>query len=450
MKIIVCKVSLLLTMCLIFLRAAHAQERVFKMEIKATIDPRSSRYVRMALEEAVETEADYVLIEMDTYGGAVDDADKIRTNILDFEKPIFVFINKNAASAGALISIACDSIYMNEGANIGAATVVNGLDGAKAPDKYQSYFRSIMRSTAEAKGRNTQIAQAMVDENLEVEGVSIKGQVITFTTSEAIKNDFCEGKVSSVEDILNLNGIEDYELIEYNISQTEKIITWFLNPVVSSVLILVILGGIYFELQTPGVGFPLVAAIVAALLYFVPYYLNGLAENWEIIMFVIGILFISAEVFVIPGFGVVGIIGIMLTFSSFTLVMLNNDWFDFSQVQMPDFTKALSVSFGGGFGAVILVLLGLSRLSQSKILAKIALTETLDKRAGYVSDFRQEDLTGMQGIAHTVLRPSGKVMINNEIYDATTRGEYLDKGEDIVVSSYKGSIMRVKKQPPIS
>jgi membrane-bound serine protease (ClpP class) len=130
---------------------------------------------------------------MDTYGGAVTDADEIRTRILESKIPVYVFINKDAASAGALISIACDSIYMAPGASIGAATVVNGTDGTAAPDKYQSYMRSMMRSTAEATGRNPQIAEAMVDEKLVIAGLSDAKSVITFSVSEAIQNGFCEG-----------------------------------------------------------------------------------------------------------------------------------------------------------------------------------------------------------------------------------------------------------------
>jgi len=163
---------------------------VLQMNIKDNIDPRMNRYVKLALNEAREINADYVIIEMDTYGGALNDADDIRTMILEYDKPIYVFINRDAASAGALISIACDSIYMAAGASIGAATVVTA-EGVAAPDKYQSYMRSIMRSTAEAKGRDPKIAEAMVDESLEIEGITEEGEVITFSTSEAIQNGFC-------------------------------------------------------------------------------------------------------------------------------------------------------------------------------------------------------------------------------------------------------------------
>ena len=225
---------------------------------------------------------------MDTYGGVLTDAKDIVDKIMSFKKPVWVFINADAASAGALISIACDSIYMSPGASIGAATVVDG-SGEKAPDKYQSYMRSIMRSTAEENKRNPTIAEGMVDEEVEIDSVKKEGQVITFSTSEAIRYGYCEGKVESIEEILKKNKITNYEIDRFDLSSADRIISLFLNPFISGLLILVILGGIYFEMQTPGLGFAGLAALVALILYLVPYYLNGLAENWEIIAFFIGL-----------------------------------------------------------------------------------------------------------------------------------------------------------------
>ena len=250
-------------------------------------------------EEAEKLKADLILIEMDTYGGAVTDADEIRTRILESKIPVYVFINKDAASAGALISIASDSIYMAPGASIGAATVVNGVDGAAAPDKYQSYMRSMMRSTAEATGRDPKIAEAMVDEKIEIEGITEAGSVITFSVSEAIQYGFCEGEFNSVDEILAAKGFNNAEITNYEEDTVDQIIAFFLSPAISGVLILIIIGGIYFELQTPGVGFPLLAAIVATLLYFIPYYLNGLADNWEILVFLFGLILLAVDLFVI-------------------------------------------------------------------------------------------------------------------------------------------------------
>lgn len=419
------------------------KKKVMVMEIRAEIDPRMNRYVDLALNHADEIKADYIIVDMDTYGGAVTDAKDIVERFLDYEKPIWVFINKDAASAGALISIACDSIYMAPGANIGAATVVT-QDGVAAPDKYQSYMRSTMRSIAEEKGRDPRIAEGMVDQTIEIDSISKEGQVITFSTSEAIKYGFCEAKVTSIKEILERNGIEDYEINTFEVDNVEDIIAFFLNPAISGVLILIIIGGIWFELQTPGVGFPILAAFVAAILYFVPYYLNGLAENWEIIAFFIGIVLIALEVFVIPGFGVAGISGIILTVGSLILVMLNNDNLDFSFVGFDQALLAVIATLGGMAGSVILLFVGGVRFTESKAFARVALTDTMKRSEGYTSNFNKEPMLGKEGEAYTILRPSGRIIIDGEMFDAYTRGEYIEKGQKVIVISEEGTSLKVK------
>lgn len=418
--------------------------RIFVLEIRDNIDPRMNRYVELALDQATEENADLVIVDMDTYGGAVNDANDIRTRILEYEKPVWVYINNDAASAGALISIACDSIYMVPGANIGAATVVNGADGSQAPDKYQSYMRSIMRSTAEETGRDPLIAEGMVDDRVEIDGVTEDGKIITFTTSEAIANGYCEMEVASIYDILEKNNIVDYELIEYELSGTEQVIAFFLNPFVSGILILVITAGIFFELQTPGVGFPLAAAGVAIILYLVPYYLNGLAANWEIAVFFVGFALLALEVFVIPGFGVAGISGIVCIVGSLIFMMLGNDNFNFDYVPSEAITTAATVVGVGVFGSIVVLFVLGYRMTKSNMFKKVALVTTQDKSEGYVATFYAEELVGKEGTASTILRPSGRVEIEDEIYDAYTRGEYIEKGEKIKVISQEGTSLKVR------
>lgn len=418
--------------------------KVMVMDIKSEIDPRTNRYVELALAHAEKIEAEIVIIEMDTYGGILTDAKEIVDKIMRFKKPVWVFINSDAASAGALISISCDSIYMSPGATIGAATVVTGT-GEKAPDKYQSYMRSIMRSTAEEKGRDSRIAEGMVDEAIVIDSIKQEGQIITFSTSEALKYGFCEAKVQSIEEILKRNKIEEYELIKFELQADDKVIAFFLNPFISGILILVIIGGIYFELQTPGVGFPLFAAAVALVFYLVPYYLNGLAENWEIIALFIGLGLIAVEIFVLPGFGVAGIIGISLTVGSLILIMLNNDAFDFSFVPANEILYAIAATFGGMLGGMALLFLGGGRLSETKFFKRIALTDTQEREQGFTVHASNESLKGKKGTAYTVLRPGGKIMIEGQLYDGYTRGEYIDKGDTIEVLDDETTSLRVKK-----
>jgi len=440
----ICKVFFIYLMPVLFINAQEKKIKVFVGEIKQNIDPRMSRYTKLFLEKAKEKDVDIIIIEMDTYGGAVNDADDIRTMILDYNKPIYVWINKDAASAGALISIACDSIYMSSGASIGAATVVTA-DGKAAPDKYQSYMRSIMRSTAEAKNRDPKIAEAMVDEDIQVDSISQKGKVITFSTNEAIKNGFCEAELNSIEEILKRNKIENYKIERYELSSTENIISLFLNPVVSSILILLIIGGLYFELQTPGIGFPLMASIIALILYLTPYYLNGLAENWEIFLFLIGMIFIVIEIFVIPGFGVAGIFGLALTIGSLMLLMLNNDVFDFTFVVSKDVLNASGSILIAVLGFGLLLFFGGIKFTESQTFKKIMLEDTQDLDKGYISKKYSDKLIGKNGKAMTILRPSGKITISDKIYDATTSGEYIEKNSKIIVLNNEGSTLKVKK-----
>lgn len=425
--------------------AAFAQNtRVMVMEIKSEIDPRMKRYVELALQHAEDTRADIVLIEMDTYGGGLLEAKDIVERILAFQKPVWVFINTDAASAGAFISIACDSIYMAKGGSIGAATVVYE-NGEKAMDKYQSHMRSVMRSTAEANKRDPRIAEGMVDDDLEIEGIKKKGQIITFSTSEAIKHGYCEGEVASIEEILKKNNIQHYDLDRFELSSVDSAIDFFLNPAISGILILIIIAGVYFEMQAPGIGFPGFAAVVALILYLVPYYLNGLAQNWEILAFFVGLLLIGLEVFVIPGFGVAGIAGIVVTIGSLVLIMINNHDFDFGFVAMNDIIFALAAAMGGLLGGTVLFFVGGAQLANTRFYRRVALTDTQDSTKGYTSNFVQESMKGKRGIAQTVLRPSGKVLIDEKMYDAYTRGEYIEKGTTIEVVEHETTSLKVKQ-----
>ncbi len=424
---------------------ADSVKTVYVFDMKSDIDPRMNRKVRLALEEAAEKNAAMIIVHMDTYGGAVTDADDIRTLFLESKVPIHSFIDKDAASAGALISIACDSIYMARGGSIGAATVVMGGGGEAAPDKYQSYMRSMMRSTAEARGRDPQIAEAMVDEDLEVEGISEAGEVVTFSVSEAIANGFCEAEVASIEEIIERNGLENYEIYRYAPSVAEDIIAFFLNPAVSGFLILVIFAGIYFEIQTPGIGFPLAASAIAVVLYFIPYYLTGLASNLEVVIFILGIILLAVEIFVIPGFGVFGILGIVCILAGLTMGMLPNDQFDFTFVSSGKLFTALLTVILAAIVATVLIFTLTPKVNQWESFSKISLASTQQKSDGYTSSFYSNDLLGKQGISHTRLMPSGKVLIDDEMYDAYSRGEFIDKGEKIQVISTEGTSIRVKK-----
>ena len=185
-------------------------------------------------------------------------------------------------------------------------------------------MRSILRSTAEQNKRDPKIAEAMNDSRAYIPGVNDSGKVLTFTTSEAIKNKYCEGEAKTVQEVLKLAHIENYDIIEYEISGVGTIVDWLINPVISGFLIMIIIAGIYYEFQAPGTIFPIAASMFAALLYFAPHYLQGLAENWEILVFFLGVILLALEIFVIPGFGVAGVLGILFIIIGLTLSLIKS------------------------------------------------------------------------------------------------------------------------------
>lgn len=424
---------------------------IYYFRLHEDIMPPALHLVDQAVNEAHELEADVLIMELNTYGGRVDIADSIRSRLLHARPLSVAYIINNAASAGALISIACDSIYMEQSATIGAVTVVNQT-GEQMPDKYQSYMRSKMRATAEAQGRNPDIAEAMVDDRIEVEGIVEAGEVLTFTASEALKHDFCDGIVSNKEEVIRMLGIESYEIVELELTTVDKIIGFLLNPIVSSILMLMIFGGIYFELQTPGVGFPLAAAIVGATLYFAPLYIEGLAQNWEIVLFFVALILIGLEIFVFPGFGVAGSLGIALIIGSLTLSLVQNDYFDFSFTGIDKVGIALLRVVLTLFAGIALLVAFGGSIFNSAAFRRISLMDEQKADAGYTISKREfYDVIGLEGTAITDLRPSGKVEIGEEIYDAMSEGGFIERGAAVTVRKIEANTLIVRhRNSPVS
>lgn len=419
---------------------------VYLFEIHDEIGPGATRITQNAINEALQLKADYLVLDLNTYGGLVTDADSIRTKLMNCPIPAIVFIRNNAASAGALISIACDSIYMQSGSTIGAAAVVRE-DGSYAEEKYQSYMRNKMRATAEATNKDPDIAEGMVNPNVVIEGVTKEGEIITFTVDDAIKNGFCNAKTETLEEMYEVMKLENPTVIKHQISTVEKIIQFLVKPAVSGVLLLVLLGGIYFELQTPGVGFPLAASALAAILYFAPQYLEGFAANWEIILFLVGIALIIAEVFVIPGFGIAGIAGIAAVMISLALALLKNiDGFDFTFVPASEIASAFLMVSSVMVVGVILLIFASKNIANSSVFRRLTLAATQEKLAGYViSASSEKNLEGKEGVVVADLRPSGKIEIDDEQYDAQSDGEFILKGTKVKVKKQQGAYLVVNQ-----
>lgn len=436
-------VLLILLVCISGLQAQEKRKfTVFQLDIKEEIAPGIARQTSKTLEESRQQKADLVLIHMNTYGGLLDAADSIRTAILNHPIPVIVFIDNNAASAGALISIACDSIYMRKGGNIGAATVVN-QEAEALPDKYQSYMRSMMRSTAEATGRDPRIAEAMVDPRVSIPGVNDSGKVLTLTASEAIPLGYCNAMAEDVTEVLALYGLSEYKLVRFEPSWTDKLIGWLIHPAVSGILILLMLGGLYYELQQPGIGFHLAIAVAAAVLYFAPLYIEGLAANWEILIAFLGLALLGVELFLLPGFGVAGIAGITLLIFGLFTSLLRNDGLDFSAVSGLSIATSLAIVMSGMAGALMLFLLASRILSESPLFKKLVLQTEMSSQEGYRSVSTLPEV-GSRGITATLLRPSGKVRIDEMLYSASSESGYLESGMEVEVINIVGGTLIVR------
>lgn len=416
----------------------------YVIKAEGMVDNGMFRYIERGISLAEDEEGAGLILHMDTFGGLVDAADKIRKALLDTNVPTMTFIDKNAASAGALISFSTDKIMMAGGSSIGAATVVDG-GGTQANEKMQSYMRGLMRSTAEDTGRDPRIAEAMVDERIEIEGITEEGNLVTLSTSEAIELGMADGSAESVADAIEQAGWPEREIVNIQETFNESVLRFLASPVLSSILMLMMLGGLYFELQSPGVGFPGAMSAIGAMLFFAPMYIMGFAEPWEIILFFTGIVFIIVEIFILPGFGIPGIIGITLLVFSLGASLVGNVGLDFPALEYMNraiWTMAITLILG------ILMIFSLSKyLPQNRMFSKLILVDSTSKDEGYTSARSQDSLTGKEGVTLTPLRPSGIALIDENRVDVVSQGDFVENGARIKVVNTSSSRVMVRRIP---
>ena len=439
--------------------------KVYTFPINGDIMPAQQRLVSKCLTEAREQETDLVVIRMNTYGGLVNVADSIRTMILNYPTPIWVYIDNQAASAGALIALAADRIYMHPGGSIGAASVVD-QNGQPMPDKFQSFMRATMRATAESHGqvieriengdtirrwwRDPQTAEAMVGRTV---ADSTTVNVLTFTASEAVKNHFSEGTAFSLEETLAQGGVEAYTLTEYRPTTLDRLLAWLMNPVVQGIFVMMIVGGIYFELQSPGIGFALVVAILGAVLYFAPLYLEGVAQNWELILFIIGLVLLAVEIFVLPGFGIAGVAGIVAVILGLSFAAIDNDLLRHlptGEITVGWILQPILIVIIAATAALIGGLLLSKRFltGTTPLQRKVVLTAEMAPEQGYVSHPQvASELIGQTAEVAAVLRPSGRVIIDGIYYDAIAEeGQFIPRGKQVIITRFEGGVVYCAQQ----
>ncbi len=422
-------------------------QRVMVVNIDEEIDATAWRHLRGALRDAETAEPPYnlLMVHLNTYGGAVDMADSMRTALMRCPLPTVAFVDHNAASAGALIVLACDSAYMAPGSSIGAATVVNG-QGEPMPPKYQSYWSSVMRSTAAAHGsyvaEGDSVERWRRDPDVAAEMVNPE-RAVSFTTEEAVANGIVDGTATSVRGVLEQLDMSEATITEYTPTFTDRMMGFFASAGVRVILIMLILGGLYMEMHTPGLGFAAAVSVVATVLYFLPMIVTGTLAPWVVILFLIGVVALALEIFVIPGFGIAGVIGIVAIVVALLGAMVHTD--SLTGIDFPSVWSALGTLCVGSALAIGAVLWLTSKHGPKRFRKVATLTTEISVKDGFVGvDMAPSALVGKTGTSITPLRPSGKVEIEGNTYDATSTGEFINSRRPVKVVRYEAAQIYVE------
>jgi membrane-bound serine protease (ClpP class) len=415
---------------------APAQERpVYVIPVTGTIEQGLAPFVVRSVREAEQANARAVVLTLDTPGGRVDAAERIADALRDTRLPVYAWVDRRAFSAGALLALATDSIFMRPGGVIGAATPVDGTTGQKLPEKYVSAMRAEFRALAEQHGIDPRLAEGMVDENVEIEGVKPKGQLLTLSTDEALRLGVARGVHPDREAFLAALGLGGAPVVTTTVTWSEGLVRLLSNPIISSLLLTLGMIGLVMELKTPQFGLAGITGMTCIALFFGSHWIIGLAGWFEVILILAGLAAMLVEIFIIPGFGVVGIAGLAALGAGFVLSMLG------SYPTRADLWQAL---IGVGVGLVVFVSLLIAfirHLPASRRLAGLLHQGSQAAADGFVSAPARADLLGKQGVAASELRPVGAAEFAGERVDVTTEGEWLPAGTPVTV--VKAEPMRV-------
>ncbi len=434
--------NFLILLFLFFLQISYSPAQVYHIQIEGTIDLGLPPYMERIFKEAQENQAKAVLLEINTFGGRLDAATQIKDLLLNSPIRTIAFVNKRAISAGALISLSCQTIAMVPGSSIGAATVVDQT-GKKASEKAISYFRAEMGATAEKNGRNRLIAEGMVDEDIVVEGLSEKGKLITLTAEDAMKWKMVDLIAENLDEVLRETGLQDEPVIYLKINWAESIVRFLTDPLISSLLISLGMLGLFFEIKSPGWGAPGTVGLILLTLFFGSHYIVNLANIVEILLFITGTGLLILEIFVIPGFGVAGIGGILLMIAGLYLSLIGH----FKHVTSADFSSAagyLSLSFIITFVGIVAIL---KLFPKTPFWRRISLEESQERDKGYIAARDYSQYLGKTGVAVSSLRPAGIGLFEQERLDVVSDGEFIEKDTPIIISQIDGYRLIVRAAP---
>ena len=408
------------------------ESTVYRVPVTGEIELGLAPYIQRAVKEADEVGAAALILDIDTPGGRVDAAEIISDALTDSEVPVYSLINRRAYSAGALIALSTSRIYMRPASVIGAATPVDGT-GTKAPEKIVSAMRSQMRTLAEANGLEPEVAAAMVDEDIEIDGVVESGKLLTLTTEEAIEIGYAE-PIEDLDALLVELGHGGATVVTPELNWAERFVRFFSSSVVSPFLLSLGFLGLLVEIRTPTFGLAGTMGLISLGLFFGSNMIVGLAGLEDVLIVGAGLVLLGVEAFVVPGFGIFGVAGIVAILTGLYMSLLGNI------PTMPDFTRAGWVLISsmllliGSAWALIRTLPSSSRLTESGIflLAKTA------SAIGYESAEVRSDLVGKHGTAITDLRPAGTAIIGDERIDVVSESEWISAGTPVKVLSAEG------------
>lgn len=419
-------------------------QRVFVIPVETEIDLSAFHHFKQGERKALESGADLLLVRLNTYGGALDAADSIRTALLRCPLPTVAYVDVNAASAGALIALACDSVYMSPAASMGSATVVNGA-GEPMPEKYQSYMSTIMRATAEHHGRKTVGDSTVWRRDPAIAASMVNPEVsVSLTASQAVDCGYADGIAPNLEAVLADLDMAGAEVSYYESTLTDDIMGFLANAAVRAILVMLILGGIYMEMHTPGLGFAAAIAAVATVLYFLPMFVGGNMPAWVLLCFIAGVVLIALEIFVVPGFGITGTAGIIAIVAALVGGMLSNDavtGFDFASL-----CRSLVIV---GIGCLLAVgaVVYLTSSHGPKLLRKhTELMTELTVADGFVGvDMSPARYVGQIATTVTDMRPAGKIEIGSTVFDAVSTGPFIAAHKQVKVTKYENAQLYVSE-----
>ncbi|MBM7707734.1 membrane-bound serine protease (ClpP class) [Chryseomicrobium aureum] len=429
---IVWVLSLLLGLLLPLFSVGAQNETVYRIPLDDVVEKALYTFLAQSIEEAEEANAEAIIIEMNTPGGLVDEAENIAKLMADTEDiPIYLFINNRALSAGAFLALYAEEIYMSPNATMGAAAVIDQTGNA-ADEKARSAWAASMRNAAEYSGRNPVYALAMVDESLEIPELGVDaGELLTLSASEALEVGYAEGIVNSLDEVLDAVGLADAEVVSVEESFLVKLARFVTNPIIVPILLSIGSLGLVLELYSPGFGLPGIAGLSALMLFFYGHMIAGLAGYEAMLLFALGVILLIAEIF-LP-FGISGVLGGIAIIGSLYL----------AGADMTQISISILIALGVAIIGMVIIMKFFGR--RLKLFNKIILSDSTSTERGYVSSIERRELVGSTADTLTPLRPSGTIVIGDERLDAVSEGNFIDRNKKVIIRKVEGSRIVVRE-----